>query len=229
MISVLENGVLGDFDFFKWISGELPELTLLMSTWSRSEMALEITNLLSIDYHKSFLSIKSPDVIFWLSTANGHFSPQIVSKSLIMYGSSSTEDALLNAVSSEIGETPTSLRQSSDLDFAKRYEKSEIVSLLKKHVSNLISQSRIEPKICPLSPFTLQPIKGLEALPRETDSSSIIDFTLRLSRALSLVRNVDQGYSSEIGYLVNHVIPLRYPPTNIIITLKKRIPTLQKK
>jgi hypothetical protein len=209
VINVLEDGVLSDFDFFKWISGELPSLTLLMSTRAISEMAAEISSLLSICYPKALSSTNSPDVKFWLSAAKGYFNLEIVSNALKIYESSSIGDALLDAVASEIGETAASLKESSSLRLAERVRQSEIISSLESHMDKLSSSNRLEPKVCPLSLFTLQPLKEFETLPRETDTSSVKEFTLRLSKAFSLVNDIEPGYSSELGYLINHVVPLK--------------------
>jgi hypothetical protein len=208
-VNVLKNGVLNDFSFHEWIAGDLPGLTLLMSARANSEIAIDISSRLSIDYSKALLSIKCPDVKFWSFIARGQFDLQLASKALQIYESTSIEEALLDAVAKSLGETPASLKQASSPHPSSRKLESQITSFSEMHASKPYSLQRIDAMICPPCLFTLRPLKGLETLPRETNKSCVETFSLRLSRALSAINIIEPGYSSEIGYLIDHVVPLK--------------------
>jgi hypothetical protein len=172
-------------------------------------MAIDISNRLSIPYAKALSSTKSPDVRFWSSIASGQSHLQLAESGLNLYKSPSIEDALLAIVAKSLGETPASLKQASTLCLTPRTLPSQILSLSEERVNRLRSLIAPEPVICPYSLITLHPLKGLETLPRDTDVSSIRDFANRLSLAMSIVNDVEPGLSSEVAYLIDHVVPLK--------------------
>jgi hypothetical protein len=206
---VLANGILQDFNFFEWIAGGLPDITLSMATRANSEMAMDICNRLSVDYSKALTSTRSPDVRFWISVACGHFDLHVSAEALKISGSSSVEEALREAVAKSLGIVSNSLNDSPKLDPNTSICSSEILALSERHIRRVRSLIKSEVTVNPLFLSTLHPLKGLETLPRETNASTINNFVSRLAEAFSIIKNVYPGFSAEIGYLIDHIVPLK--------------------
>lgn len=209
LTQVIVSGDLDDFDFLDWITCKLPQLTLAMAVRAISEMAIDITNLLSIDYSKSLISTKSPEVRFWISVCNCQFEFGSAPKESSIFECSNAVEALKQEVSIIL---KTSLYDIKNRDTNSRIlfnNTLEGLSTLAQHINKMQSPQRPYFTVNPIFTSNQHILRKIEALPRETDPVIISQFSESLDIASSIIGNTKPNLLMEISYLLNNIVPLR--------------------